>query len=57
MGLPYGEEIVIVGRNMWTQCTSVTGIRTDGHMAKTAQRIASRGKNEELDGQAGRRRD
>jgi len=29
MGLPYGEEIVIVGRTMWTQCTSVTDRRTD----------------------------
>jgi len=24
MGLPYGEEIMIVGRTMWTQSTSVT---------------------------------
>ena len=30
MGLPYGEEIMIVGRTMWTQCTSVTDGRTDG---------------------------
>jgi len=29
MGLPYGEEIMIVGRTMWTQCTSVTDGRTD----------------------------
>jgi len=29
MGLPYGEEIMIVGRTMWTQCTSVTDRRTD----------------------------
>jgi len=28
--LPRGEEIVIVGRTMWTQSTSVTGKRTDG---------------------------
>jgi len=30
MGLPYGEEIVIVGQTMWTQSTSVTDGRTDG---------------------------
>jgi len=24
MGLPYGEEIMIVGRTVWTQSTSVT---------------------------------
>jgi len=30
MGLPYGEEIMIVGRTMWTQSTSVTDRRTDG---------------------------
>ena len=34
MGLPYGEEIMIVGRTVWTQSTSVTdrqtGGRTDG---------------------------
>jgi len=30
MGLPYGEEIMIVGRTVWTQCTSVTDERTDG---------------------------
>jgi len=30
MGLPYGEEIMIVGRTMWTQCTSVTDGQTDG---------------------------
>jgi len=30
MGLPYGEEIVVVGRTMWTQCTSVTDGQTDG---------------------------
>jgi len=29
MGLPYGEEIMIVGRAMWTQSTSVTDGRTD----------------------------
>ena len=53
MGLPYGEEIMIVGRTMWTQCTSVTDGRTDGRtdrqtdritITKTVQRIASHGK-------------
>jgi len=29
MGLPYGEEIMIVGRTMWTQSTSVTNGQTD----------------------------
>ena len=29
MGLPYGEEIMIVGRTMWTQSTSVTDGQTD----------------------------
>jgi len=30
MGLPCGEKIMIVGRTMWTQSTSVTDGRTDG---------------------------
>jgi len=29
MGLPYGEEIMIVGRTMWTHSTSVADGRTD----------------------------
>jgi len=29
MGLPYGEEIMTVGRTMWTQSTSVTDRWTD----------------------------
>ena len=29
MGLPYGEEIMIVGRTTWTQSTSVTDGQTD----------------------------
>jgi len=29
MALPYGEEITIVGRTMWTQSTSVTDKQTD----------------------------
>ena len=30
MWLPYGAEIMIVGRTMWTQSTSVTDRQTDG---------------------------
>jgi len=31
MGLPYGEEMMIIGRTMWTQSTSVTdGQTADG---------------------------
>ena len=45
MGLPYGEEIMILGRTMWTQCTSVSDGRTDRiTITKTVQRIASHGK-------------
>jgi len=44
MGLPYGEEITIVGRTMWTQSTSVTDGQTDRiAITKTVQRIASHG--------------
>ena len=47
MGLPYGEEISIVGRTMWTQSTSVTDRQTDGqnYDRKDRERIASHGKN------------
>ena len=50
MGLPYGEEIMIVSRTMWTQSTSVTDRRTDGRtdritITDTVQ-TASHGKNE-----------
>jgi len=38
MGLPYGEEVMIVGRTMWTQCTSVTDGRTDGRTELRSQR-------------------
>ena len=56
MGLPYGEEIMIVGRSMWTQCTSVTDRQTDRRtdritITKTVQRIASHGKNRCSDGE------
>ena len=30
MGLPYGEEVMILGRTMWTQSTNVMDRRTDG---------------------------
>jgi len=48
MGLPYGEEIMIVGRTMWTQSTSVrqTDRQTDRiTITKTVQCRASHGKN------------
>ena len=46
MGLPYGEEIMIVGQTMWTQSTSVTDRQTDRiTIRKTVQRRASHGKN------------
>ena len=54
MGLPYGEEIMIVGRTMWTQSTSVTDRETKRmcdrqtdriSITNTVQRIASHGKN------------
>jgi len=47
MGLPYGEKIMIVGRTVWTQSTSVTDRRTDRiTITKTVQCSASHGKNE-----------
>ena len=54
MGLPCDEEIMIVGRTMWTQSTSVTDRQTDRQtdrwtdritITKTVLRIASHGKN------------
>ena len=57
MGPPYGEEIMIVGRTVWTQSTSVTDGRTDGQtdrqtdritITMTVQHIASHGKNTTL---------
>ena len=42
MWLPYGEEIMIIGRTMWTQSTSVTDgqtdRRTDGRTELRSQR-------------------
>ena len=38
MRLPYGEEIMIVGRTMWTQSTSVTDGQTDGQTRQTELR-------------------
>jgi len=42
MGQPYGEEIVIVGRTVWSQSTSVTYGQTDGQtdLRKLRQRYA-----------------
>ena len=38
---------MIVGRTVWTQCTSVTDRQTDRiTITKTVQRIASHGKNQ-----------
>ena len=55
MGLPYGEEIMIVGRTMCPVTDRRTDRQTDKTdritIAKTVQRIASHGKNvESLDG-------
>jgi len=49
MGLPYDEEIMIVGRTVWTQSMSVTDGQTDGQtdritITKTVQRRASHDK-------------
>ena len=48
MGLPYGEEIVIVGQTMWTQSTSASERQTDGWTERQYydNQTASRGKNE-----------
>jgi len=49
MRLPYGDEIMIVGRTVWTQSTSVTDKQTDGRTDRititktTVLRIASHG--------------
>jgi len=48
IGLPYDEEIVIVGRTMWTKSTSVTDIQTDGQtdritITKTVTVMTQRG--------------
>ena len=44
IALPYGEEIMIVGRTMWTQSTSVTDGRTVRiTITKTVQRMGSHG--------------
>jgi len=46
MGLPYGKEVMIVGRTLWAQSTSVTDGQTDRFiMSKTALFVASRGEN------------
>jgi len=38
MGLPYGEEIMIVGWTVWTQSTSVTDRRTVGRSDRQTDR-------------------
>ena len=53
MGLPYGEEIMIVGRTVWAQSTSVTDGRADIQadrftITRTSLCIASCGKNAPL---------
>ena len=45
MVLPCGEEIMIVGRTMWTQSTSVTDRRTDRITITDTVQTASHGKN------------
>ena len=47
MGLPCGEEIMIVGRTMWTQFTSVTDTdgRTDRIAITDTVQTVSHGKN------------
>jgi len=57
MGLPSGDEIMIVGRTMWTLSTSVTDGRTDRQteritITKTVERGASHGKNVSLTAKA-----
>jgi len=42
MGLPYGEETMIVGRTMWTQPSTSVWQTYRITVTKTAQRIASR---------------
>jgi len=40
MGLPYGEEIMIVGRTMWTQSMSVTDRQTDGRTDRRTELLS-----------------
>jgi len=40
MGLPYGEEIMIVDRTMWTQSSSVTDGQTDNHKDRATHSVA-----------------
>ena len=42
MALPYGEEIVIVGRTRWTQSMSVTDRQTDGRTDRQTDRERDR---------------
>ena len=51
MGLPYGEEIMIVGQTMWTQSTGVTDRqtdrRTDGRTDRQTELLSQRPCNAE----------
>ena len=47
MGLPYGEEIMIVGRTMWTQSTSVRDRQTDGRTDGRTELLSQRQCNAE----------
>ena len=47
MGLPYGEEIMIVGQAMWTQSTSVTDRQTDRRTDRQTELLSQRPCNAE----------
>ena len=47
MGLPYGEEIMIVGQIMWTQSTSVTDRQTDRRTDRHTELLSQRPCNAE----------
>jgi len=47
MGLPYGEEIMIVGQTVWTQSTSVTDRLTDGQTDRQTELLSQRPCNAE----------
>ena len=40
MGLPYGEETMIVGRTVWTQSTSVTDGQNYDHKDRATHSVA-----------------
>ena len=47
MELPYVEEIMIVGRTVWTQSTSVTDRQTDGRTDGRTELLSQRPCNAE----------